>query len=376
MSSAVDLEERVPKGHPLRTIKGVADEALERLSGEFDRMYSEVGRTSVPPERLLKASLLISLCSMRSERAFCEELEYNLLFRWFLDMNLMERSLDPTVFTKNRRRLLEHRTAQALFDEVVWEAARRGLLSDERFTVDGTLIEAQASIKSFRRREDQEGPPDDDSGNPSVDFPWGEVEERDPSEQNGPGGAFDAQGQGKEAKLSFMGYALMENGNGLLTDFVVGTAERDAVPLMLDDARQRGFHPKTLGGDKGYDTRGGCQGYAQSCSDASCGSVPTLCDRRSHHTASGLQDEPEDSQAGGGDIRVDEDCGRISADPVSGSGAHRAGRILRGHGLQPGADGYPPVATGGPGRSVGVTRRGAARPEWPDGAAEPPQTTS
>ena len=148
----------------------MADEALEHLSGEFDRMYSEVGRAAVPPERLLKASLLISLYSMRSERAFCEELEYNLLFRWFLDMNLMERSFDPTVFTKNRRRLLEHRTAQALFDEVVWEAARRGLLSDERFSVDGTLIEAQASIKSFRRREDQERPPDDDSGNPSVDF--------------------------------------------------------------------------------------------------------------------------------------------------------------------------------------------------------------
>ena len=157
MLALVDLEERIPKDHPLRTIKAVADEALERLSREFDRMYSEVGRASVPPERLLKASLLISLYSMRSERAFCEELEYNLLFRWFLDMNLMERSFDPTVFTKNRRRLLEHRTAQALFDEVVWGAARRGPLSDERFSVDGTLIEAQASIKSFRRRDDQEG---------------------------------------------------------------------------------------------------------------------------------------------------------------------------------------------------------------------------
>ena len=108
----VDMEGRVPKDHPLRTIKTVADEALGRLSPEFDRMYSKVGRASVPPERLLKASLLISLYSVRSERAFCEELEYNLLFRWFLDMNLMERSFDPTVFTKNRNRLLEHRTGQ------------------------------------------------------------------------------------------------------------------------------------------------------------------------------------------------------------------------------------------------------------------------
>ena len=115
----VDIEGRVPKDHPLRTIKMVADEALKRLSTEFDRMYSSVGRASVPPERLLKASLLISLYSVRSERAFCEELEYNLLFRWFVDMNLMERSFDPTVFTKNRNRLLEHKTGQALFDEVV-----------------------------------------------------------------------------------------------------------------------------------------------------------------------------------------------------------------------------------------------------------------
>ena len=122
MLAFVNLEERVPQDHPLRTIKAVADEALERLSPEFDRMYSKVGRASVPPERLLKASLLISLYSVRSERAFCEELEYNLLFRWFLDMSLMERSFDPTVFTKNRRRLLEHRIGQALFDEVVVEA--------------------------------------------------------------------------------------------------------------------------------------------------------------------------------------------------------------------------------------------------------------
>ena len=153
----VDLEERVPKDHPLSTIKAVADEALGRLSGEFDRMYSEVGRASVPPERLLKASLVISLYINAQRAGLLRGTGYNLLFRWFLDMNLMERSFDPTVFTKNRRRLLEHRTAQALFDEVVWEPARLGLLSDERFSVDGTLTEARASIKSFCRREDQRG---------------------------------------------------------------------------------------------------------------------------------------------------------------------------------------------------------------------------
>ena len=170
MLAFVDLEERVPQDHPIRTIKIIADEALERLSPEFDQMYSKVGRASVPPERLLKASLLICLYSVRSERAFCEELEYNLLFRWFLDMNLMERSFDPTVFTKNRWRLLEHRIGQALFDQVVVKADRQGLLSDEQFSVDGTLIEAAASIKSFRRRDEEQQPPDDDPGNPSVDF--------------------------------------------------------------------------------------------------------------------------------------------------------------------------------------------------------------
>ncbi len=163
----------------------------------------------------------------------------------------MERSFDPTVFTKNRQRLLEHRTAQALFDEVVWEAARRGLLSDERFSVDGTLIEAQASIKSFRRREDQEGPPDDDSGNPSVDFRGERLRNETHGSRTDPEARLMRKGKGREARLAFMGHALMEKGNGLLTDFVVsratGTAERYAVPVMLDDARQRGFHPNTLG---------------------------------------------------------------------------------------------------------------------------------
>ena len=220
-------------------------------------MYSKVGRASVPPERLLKASLLISLYSVRSERAFCEELEYNLLFRWFLDMNLMERSFDPTVFTKNRRRLLEHRIGQALFDQVVVKADLQGLLSDEHFSVDGTLIEAAASIKSFRRRDEEHQPPDDDPGNPSVDF-RGERRSNE-THQSSTDPEAQLMRKGKEAKLVFMGHALMENRNGMLMDFVVssatGTAERDVVPVMLDDARQRGFRPRTLGGDRGYDTR-------------------------------------------------------------------------------------------------------------------------
>ena len=151
----VDLEERIPRDHLLRRIKEVADAALARLSPVFDGMYAQEGRASVPPERLLKASLLIALYSVRSERAFCEELAYNLTCRWFLDMDLMERSFDATVFTKNRQRLLAHDAGRALFDEVVWTADGEGLLSDEHFSMDGTLIEAAASPGAFEPRRDR-----------------------------------------------------------------------------------------------------------------------------------------------------------------------------------------------------------------------------
>ena len=260
MLAYVDLEKRVPLDHPLRTIKVLADSALAELSTEFDRMYAEVGRPSIPPERLLKDSLLIALYSVRSERAFCEELDYNLLFRWFLDMQLMERSFDPTVFTKNRKRLLEHRVGQKLFDEVVAEAHGRGLLSDEHFTVDGTLIEAAASLKSFKRWDGDPPPPtDDDPSNPSVDFHGEKRSNATHRSTTDPEARLYRKGRGKEARLVFMAHALMENRNGLLADFQVtqatGRAERDAVPVLLDQAKERRFHPKTIGGDKGYDTR-------------------------------------------------------------------------------------------------------------------------
>lgn len=260
MLGFIDLEKRVPTGHPLRTIKALADQALAALSPEFDTMYAAIGRPSIPPERLLKASLLIALYSVRSERCFCEQLEYNLLFRWFLDMSLLESSFDPTVFTKNRERLLQHRAGQALFDEVVIEADARGLLSDAHFTVDGSLIEAAASLKSFKRKDgDPPTTTDQDPGNPSVDF-HGEKRSNATHQSTTDGEArLFRKGKGKEAKLVFMAHALMENRNGMLVDFQVsqatGTAERDAVPVLLDAARERGFHPKSLGGDKNYDTR-------------------------------------------------------------------------------------------------------------------------
>jgi transposase len=259
MLAFIDLEERVPTAHPLRTVKQLADEALTDLSSTFDQMYAKDGRPSIPPERLLKASLLIALYSVRSERAFCEELEYNLLFRWFLDMDPIEPSFDPTVFTKNRARLLEHEVGQQLFDEVVGRAHARGLLSDEHFTVDGTLIEAAASLKSFKPKDGE--PPattDDDPGNPSVDFRGEKRSNKTHRSVTDPDARLMRKGKGKEARLVFMGHALMENRHGLLVDFQVthatGTAERDMVPKLLDEAKERRFHPKTLGGDKNYDT--------------------------------------------------------------------------------------------------------------------------
>lgn len=260
MLAFVNLEERVPVDHPLRAIKRLADAALADRSPLFDAMYARDCRPSIPPERLLKANLLIALFSVRSERAFCEELDYHLLFRWFLDMDLLEPGFVATTFSKNRQRLLQHAVAERFFAAVVGQAAGQGLLSDERFTVDGTLIEAAASLKSFRPTNAPVAPgPVDDAGNPTVDFRGERRSNATHASTTDPEARLAKKGRGKEAKLAYAGHALMENRHGLLVAFVVttptGTAERDAVPVLLDAAEQRGFHPRTLGADKGYDIR-------------------------------------------------------------------------------------------------------------------------
>jgi transposase len=261
MLAFVDLETRVPLDHPLRTIKRFADEALAQLSPLFDELYAADGRPSIPPERLLKASLLMSLYSVRSERAFCEELDYHLLFRWFLGMDLIEPSFDHSTFSKNRERLLRHRVSRQFFDEVVLQADQRGLLSDEHFSVDGTLIEAAASLKSFRPKDEPPPPPRPDGGSSSnrwVNFHGEKRSNATHQSTTDPDARLCRKGPGKEAKLSYLGHALMENRHGLLVDFQVtvatGTTEWDVVPRLLDGATARGFHPRTLGADKGYDT--------------------------------------------------------------------------------------------------------------------------
>ena len=255
MLAFVNLDERVPPDHPLRIIKRVADDALCRMSDDFDTMYSRIGRASVPPERLLKSLLLISLYSIRSERAFCQELDYNLLYRWFLDMDLMEPGFAPTVFTKNRRRLLRHKVGRKLFEEVAYEADRRGLMSDERFSVDGTLIEAAASIRSFRRRDDDdsEGDGEDASGN----FRGEKLSNATHRSVTDPDARLMRKGKGKEAKLVFMAHALMDNRHGLVSDFRLteanGMAERDAALDMLMSIP--GSRRLSVGADRGYDTK-------------------------------------------------------------------------------------------------------------------------
>jgi transposase len=260
MLAFVDLEERVPPHHPLRILKRFADRALAELSPTFDAMYRTAGRPSIPPERLLKASLLISLYSVRSERAFCEQLNYDLLWRWFLDMSLMEPSFDQSTFSKNRGRLLKHVVAQQFFDAVVRQADALGLLSDEHFTVDGTLIEAAASLKSFKAKDQPPSDtPPDDPGNPTVNFRGEKRSNATHQSTTDPEARLAKKGRGFESKLAYMGHALMENRHGLLVDFqltqATGTAERDVVPQLLYDAELRGFHPRTLGADKAYDAR-------------------------------------------------------------------------------------------------------------------------
>lgn len=252
-------ESMVPERHPIRRIKKLADECLAGMSRTFDAMYAATGRPSIPPERLLKASLLMALYSQRSERQFCEQLGYNLLFRWFLDMDMVEPTFDATVFTKNRERLLAHDVAGEFFRAVVEQARKGRLMSAEHFTVDGTLIEAWASLKSFKKKDatGKDEPPPDDPGNPTVNFHGEKRSNETHASTSDPEARLARKGRGKEAKLSYSAHALMENRNGLLVDFRVaeanGRAECEVALAMLDENKLR-RGPATIGADKGYDT--------------------------------------------------------------------------------------------------------------------------
>jgi transposase len=233
----------------------MVDKALKELSPLFESLYSRFGRPSIAPEKLLRALLLQVLYSVRSERMLMEQLDYNLLFRWFVGLNMDDPIWDTTVFSKNRDRLLEGDVARAFFEKVMDEARRRGLLSDEHFTVDGTLIEANASMKSFRKKGDD--PPKGGGRNAEVDFRGQKRDNQTDESRTDPEAKLYRKGGGKPSQICYMGHVLMENRNGLCTDALVtqanGTAEPEAALEMVrrtTDARQRRV---TLGADKGYD---------------------------------------------------------------------------------------------------------------------------
>jgi len=268
-------EDMVPADHPLRGVKRLADAALKEMSRRFDAMYADSGRESVPPETLLKGSLLIALYSLRSERMLCEQLGYNMLFRWFLDMDMTRMPFDHSTFSKNRERIMEHDVAREFFRRVVEQARHARLMSSEHFTVDGTLIDAWASLKSFlpreaarkernkrkaKRKNDHDGKGGGSSvgSNPTVNF-HGEKRSNETHEsKTDPESKLYRKGKAQPAKLCFGAHALMENRNGLLVDFRIeeanGYAERDTALAMLADNTQRSGGA-TVGADKGYDSK-------------------------------------------------------------------------------------------------------------------------
>jgi len=253
MFSYLSPEQRVRQDHPLRAIRRMTDEVFGALSPRFAKMYSDMGRPSIPPEQLLRALLLQYLYTIRSERLLMEEIDYSVLFRWFVGLSMDEAIWSPSTFSKNRDRLLRSDVASGFFDAVIGQARAADLLSDEHFTVDGTLLEAWASLKSFRRKDDDPTAPPDDPGNPTVNF-HGEARRNDTHQSTtDPDAMLARKGPGREAKLSYAGHVLLDNRHGLVANVCVtaatGTAERDAAVLMLAEAARA----TTVGGDKNFD---------------------------------------------------------------------------------------------------------------------------
>jgi transposase len=267
MLAPTSPEELVPEDHPIRRIRPVVEEVLSSLSPTFDAMYAEKGRISVPPEHLLKASLLMALYSIRSERQFCERLRYDLLFKWFLGLNVEDVGFDHSTFSKNRHRLLKHRVAAEFFFAVVEQARLRRYLSNQHFTVDGTLLEAWASVKSFRPKDgDGDGTAGGGGRNPEVNFHGEKRTNATHHSTTDPEARLARKGNTQPAKLCYAGHVLMENRNGLIVDLDLteadGFAERTAGLDLLRRQRRRGRRRLTIAGDRGYDTRGfvaGCR---------------------------------------------------------------------------------------------------------------------
>lgn len=250
--SYVGLETYVPSNHPLRRVRALVDSMLKEMDEEFEKLYSDVGRPSIPPEQLLRSLVLQILYSIRSERMLVEQLQYNLLFKWFVGLQIEEKVWNATTYTKNRDRLLGERVARVFFEATVRKAKKKRLLSDEHFTVDGTLIESYASLKSFRPKDKSDKDPEDFHGKKRKNDTHASVTD--------PEAKLYRKGNGKEARLYYIAHVLSENRNGLVCDVelspATGTAEVDHAGIMLARAAERSRRHRTCGADKGYDTRG------------------------------------------------------------------------------------------------------------------------
>ena len=281
--SYVSVESRIPQSHPLRAIRTLLDEALRGMSGAFDRVYAEGGRMSIPPERLVRALVLQILYSIRSERQLIEQLDYNLLFRWFVGLTVDEPVWDHSSFSKNRDRLIEARVARRLLRKVLARAKRAQLLSVEHFSVDGTLIEAWAAVKSMRRRDGKDHPPPP-GRNPSVDFHGERRSNESHVAPHDPQAKLYRKANAHPVKLYYMGHVLMEHRTALAVDVEIseanGMAEREAALRMLD--RQDERSGRTVAGDKGYDTAD----FVRDCRER--GITPHVAENRARAGGSAL----------------------------------------------------------------------------------------
>ena len=344
--SYLSPEQRVPADHPLRAVRALTDHALQTMSRRFASLYAKTGRPSIPPEQLLRALVLQVLYTVRSARLLMKELNYNLLFRWFVGLNMDDPVWHPTTFTKNRDRLLAGEVAAAFFDAVRAQARAAGLLSDEHFTVDGTQLEAWASLKSFQHRDAAPGEPPDDPGNPTVNF-HGERRRNDThASTTDPEAMLHRKGPGKEAKLAYLGHVLLDHRHGLVANVcathATGTAERDAAVVLLEASAPPGS-PVTA--DKGYDVASFVNHRARPDPHAPRGPEgPLERDRWPDHAAYGLSRQSTETEARGAGLWVDEDRRRPAQAPASrrrtrGLAAHLRRRVVQvGPVAEPGGD--------------------------------------
>ena len=345
MWSYVPMERRIPADHPLRAMRPLVDALLRELSPRFDELYSRVGRPSIAPEKLLRALLLQVLYTIRSERLLMEQLDYNLLFRWFVGLEMDDPVWNATVFTKNRERLLDGEIARAFFDRVVAQARERGLLSDEHFTVDGTLVEAWASLKSFKRKDAPPAPPDD-PGNPTVNFHGERRSNATHASTTDPDARLARKGNAQEAKLCYTGHVLMENRNGLAVGGWVrpasGHAERAAALELLGSLEPSARI--TLGADKGYDTRDFVSAVRLLGVTPTRGAEhdpPRQRDRWPHHSPPRLCGESAPAEARRGNLRLAQNRRPDAQDAASGHSPRGLDIHLRPRRVQPGANPQP-----------------------------------